>query len=87
MGQLYIDSNRGSKGDPYKKKDNNEMQFKLKQKEAQAIASACVNYFEEIDKLYSEKKLSTYWNIMYDDFKFGKEKFIKQYNKQLKEEV
>ncbi len=45
MGQLYIDSNRGSKGDPYKKKDNNEMQFKLKQKEAQAIASACVNYF------------------------------------------
>ena len=22
MGQLYIDSNRGSKGDPYKKKDN-----------------------------------------------------------------
>ena len=87
MGQLYIDSNRGSKGDPYKKKDNNEMQFKLKQEEAQAIASACVNYFEEIDKLYSEKKLSTYWNIMYDNFKFGKEKFIKQYNKQLKEEV
>jgi hypothetical protein len=87
MGQLYIDSNRGSKGDPYKKKDNNEMQFTLKQKEAQAIASACVNYFEEIDKLYSEKKLSTYWNIMYDNFKFGKEKFIKQYNKQLKEEV
>ena len=87
MGQLYIDSNRGSKGDPYKKKDNNEMQFKLKQKEAQAIASACVNYFEEIDKLYSEKKLSTYWNILYDDFKFGKEKIIQQYNKQLKEEV
>jgi len=63
------------------------MIFKLKQKEAQAIVSACFNYFEEIDKLYSEKKLSTYWNIMYDDFKFGKEKFIKQYNKQLKEEV
>ena len=59
------------------------MQFKLKQKEAQAIATACLNYIEEVDKLYSEKKLSTYWNIMYDDFKVGKEKFIKQYNKQL----
>ena len=63
------------------------MIFKLKQKEAQAIVSACVNYFEEVDKLYSEKKLSTYWRILFDDFKVGKEKFIKQYNKQLKEEV
>ena len=60
------------------------MIFKLKQKEAQAIATACLNYFEEIDKLYSEKKLSTYWNILYDDFKFGKEKIIQQYKDQLK---
>ena len=60
------------------------MIFKLKQKEAQAIVSACFNYFEEIDKLYSEEKLSTYWNILYDDFKFGKEKIIQQYKDQLK---
>jgi hypothetical protein len=60
------------------------MIFKLKQKEAQAIATACLNYFEEIDKLYSEKKLSTYWNILYDDFKFGKEKILQQYKDQLK---
>ena len=58
--------------------------LKLTQKEAQAIVSACVNYFEEIDKLYSEKKLSTYWNILYDDFKFGKEKILQQYKDQLK---
>ncbi len=50
------------------------MIFKLKQKEAQAIVSACFNYFEEIDKLYSEEKLSTYWRIWFDDFKFGKRK-------------
>ena len=37
------------------------MNFKLKDEEAQAIASACLNYFEEIDKLYSEQNLSTYW--------------------------
>ena len=60
------------------------MIFKLKQKEAQAIVSACFNYFEEIDKLYSEEKLSTYWNILYDDFKFGKEKILQQYKDQLK---
>jgi hypothetical protein len=60
------------------------MIFKLKQKEAQAIATACLNYFEEIDKLYSEEKLSTYWNILYDDFKFGKEKILQQYKDQLK---
>ena len=58
--------------------------LKLTQKEAQAIVSACVNYFEEIDKLYSEKKLSTYWNILYNDFKFGKEKILQQYKDQLK---
>ena len=61
--------------------------LKLTQKEAQAIVSACVNYFEEIDKLYSEKKLSTYWQILFDDFKVGKEKIIQQYKDQLKEEV
>jgi hypothetical protein len=60
------------------------MIFKLKQKEAQAIVSACFNYFEEIDKLYSEEKLSTYWRILFDDFKFGKEKIIQQYKDQLK---
>jgi hypothetical protein len=63
------------------------MIFKLKQKEAQAIVSACVNYFEKVDKLYSEKKLSTYWRILFDDFKVGKEKIIQQYKDQLKEEV
>ncbi len=62
------------------------MNFKLKDKEAQAIASACLNYFEEIDKLYSKNNLSVYWRILYDDFKFGKEKFIKQYYKQVKEQ-
>ncbi len=60
------------------------MNFKLKDEEAQAIASACLNYFEEIDKLYSEKNLSTYWRILYDDFKTGSEKFVNQYKKQIK---
>ena len=60
------------------------MIFKLKQKEAQAIVSACFNYFEEIDKLYSEEKLSTYWRILFDDFKVGQEKILQQYKDQLK---
>jgi len=60
------------------------MNFKLKDEEAQAIASACLNYFEEIDKLYSEQNLSTYWRILYNDFKTGSEKFINQYKNQIK---
>jgi hypothetical protein len=60
------------------------MKFILKDEEAQAIASACLNYFEEIDKLYSEQNLSVYWRILYDDFKTGSEKFINQYKKQIK---
>lgn len=61
------------------------MNFKLKDKEAQAIASACLNYFEEIDKLYSKNNLSVYWRILYNDFKTGSKKFIKQYKKQIKD--
>ena len=57
------------------------MNFKLKDKEAQAIASACLNYFEEIDKLYSQNNLYVYWKILYDDFKTGSEKCIKYYIK------
>ena len=60
------------------------MNFKLKDEEAQAIASACLNYFEEIDKLYSEQNLYTYWRILYNDFKTGSEKFINQYKNQIK---
>ena len=57
--------------------------FNITQKEAQALLSASITFFEEQVKPLKEKnRLSSFWVLLYKDYVNGIKKAEEQYRKQ-----
>ena len=57
--------------------------FNITQKEAQALLSASITFFEEqVTPLKEKKRLSSFWVLLYKDYVNGIKKAEEQYRKQ-----
>ena len=57
--------------------------FNITQKEAQALLSASITFFEEqVKPLKEKKRLSSFWVLLYKDYVNGIKKAEEQYRKQ-----